>query len=488
MVSAGASFPETPAYGGSVFISYARADDEAPPFETAVQGWVTFFWHQLRFELTNAGVHQAKLWLDRYAIEPAEDFTDKIDEALRHASLIVPILSPNWVQRPWCRKEIARFCELHGPDGKDRIVLVVKREPPAEHVPEPLRNRLGYRFFAEDPTGTVREFYWRGLQDRQAYLDIVRDMADRIAKRLLDAPAKPAVDASPRTGRTVYVAASPDELRDARQRLVNDLRHAGYAVLPEEDRLPDTLSRAEEAVRGMLASAETSVHLFGAGEGAKPDGGDESVTRLQLRLARERAAASPQGFPRILWAPKWLPSDPDLKRDPFDVVKRFGGSNPGEEVYGEEVTNLSQWLRGRLAGPPQGAASTGAPSLLLVAGAAAADDDLVGTLANRLQGSVARVQPLFFGDPPPSADPAAAIVLVPWGEADRAGLDGLLAALAPLSARIVVLRLPGGDEVAKRRFFADNVYAEKLDALPADRSAARALLARLELVETKGAP
>jgi hypothetical protein len=78
--TAGSPSAQAPRYGGSVFISYARADDEKPPFEEAVQGWVTFFWHQLRWELTNAGVHQAELWLDRYQIEPAEAFTERIEE------------------------------------------------------------------------------------------------------------------------------------------------------------------------------------------------------------------------------------------------------------------------------------------------------------------------------------------------------------------------------------------------------------------------
>ena len=53
-------------------------------------------------------------------------------------------------------------------------------------------------------------------------------------------------------------------------------------------------------------------------------------------------------FPRILWAPKWLTDRTKGKRDPFEVVQRFGGLGPGEEVYAEEVTDLSQWLRGRL--------------------------------------------------------------------------------------------------------------------------------------------
>ena len=161
MVDAGLPLPQTPVYDGSVFISYARADNQKPPFEDSVEGWVTFFWYQLRFELTNAGVHQAKLWLDRYEIEPAEDFTDKIEAALREARLIVPILSPNWVQRDWCKKEVIRFCELRAndPDVKDSIVPVVKLEPPSDAIlPLPLLNRAGYRFFTKDPTGKVREF------------------------------------------------------------------------------------------------------------------------------------------------------------------------------------------------------------------------------------------------------------------------------------------------------------------------------------------
>jgi hypothetical protein len=61
--------PELQKYAGTVFISYARADDVKPPFDKTTKGWVTFFWHQLRWELTNAGLPEAKLWLDRYEIE-----------------------------------------------------------------------------------------------------------------------------------------------------------------------------------------------------------------------------------------------------------------------------------------------------------------------------------------------------------------------------------------------------------------------------------
>jgi len=61
----------------TIFLSYARADDTKPPEASteSADGWVTFFWKNLRFELTDRGAKQAVLWLDRYQIEPAEAFT-----------------------------------------------------------------------------------------------------------------------------------------------------------------------------------------------------------------------------------------------------------------------------------------------------------------------------------------------------------------------------------------------------------------------------
>jgi TIR domain len=471
---------QIPAYDDAVFISYSRADDQPPPDADKIQGWVTFFWQQLRWELNNAGVHQAELWLDRYEIDPTEDFTVKIDEALRKARLLIPIFSPNWVQRKYCQRELSRFVELRSQDddADDNIVLVKKREVLSEDVPGVLQNREGYQFFLKEPSGKLREFYWRGLQDDKAYYDLVRQVADRIARRLM-VKVKPTLhEPSVATnGRTIYLAAPADELRDCWLRLANDLRGSGYTVLPVDGRLSDTLPAAEAEISDALAKAELSVHLLGESEGGKPDGSEETLARLQLRLAREHAGRE-VGLPRVLWAPKWLPERQGGKRDPFEVVRRFGGLSPGEEVYGEEVTDLSQWLRGRLnlSAP----ASAGSVSTLLIAGAVPADDALVGMLANRLQSDEISVQPVFAGDALPADDGVrSAAALVPWGKADRASMDGLLDRLAPLRMPITVLSLPGDEETAKTRFFRQGVYIEPLEAVPADRRAARELLDRL---------
>ena len=50
-------------------------------------------------------------------------------------------------------------------------------------------------------------------------------------------------------------------------------------------------------------------------------------------------------------APKWTPEHRDKKRDPFEVIARFGDLQPNEEIYAEEVTDLSQWLREQTYSP-----------------------------------------------------------------------------------------------------------------------------------------
>jgi hypothetical protein len=478
-MSNGSAFNDSiPAYRGTVFISYARADDERPPFDDATQGWVRFFWEQLRWELTDKGVHQAKLWLDRYEIEPAEEFTHKIDEALKEARLIIPVLSPNWVQRSWCRKEIDRFVELQSKNAPDGIVPVKKIETPEAALPEPLKNREGYKFFVKDPTGVTREFYWRGLQDKAAYFDVLKQIAQWIAQRLIEG-GLPADATKASAGAVVYLAAPADELRDAWRRVANDLEDSGYVVLPSEGRLPDVADKADAAIRDALAKAVLFVQFLGESEGGTPDGSNETLVRLQLRLAREHSGAAGP-IPRLLWVPKWLPGRRDSKRDPFEVLKRFGGLSSGEEIYAEEATDLSQWLRGWLKTHTPSTARI--VSSLVVAAAASEDDGVVGMLANRLQSEEIKVKPLFGGDAVVIDDlNQATAVFVLWNNASRTAIETLLDALASTSARVTLLYLPGGDMAAKQRFFREGVYVELLEALPPDRRAARELLVRLEI-------
>lgn len=469
----------------SVFISYALADDQKPPFEDTAQGWVTFFWNQLRFELTTRGAKQAELWLDRYQIDEAEAFTPKIERALNQARLLIAIFSENWVQSEWCQQEVKIFTELHK-DASDRIVPVFKSELDRQLLPvliQGFQARVGYRFFTADATGKTHEFYWRGLKEQDAYYDLIKKIALFIIEQLGVKSAIP-VTVTPLSvteqGKTIFVAAAASDLKDARQRLVNDLSAAGFKVVPGNEALPESSEPLEKVLNEALSQADYAVHLLGESRGITAEGGTEPIIDHQLRLARKTS------LPRVLWVPRWLPNQVGDKRDPFEVMACFNGLQEKEEIHNGEVTDLSQWLRQRF----QSAASAAATATnrlnhssqqteinrILVAAAHVDDEVLAIDLANRVQGCGFTVQPYFTDDDiPPDQELSTTLVLIPWGVVSGVDLESMLDRFKT-SAQIVCLRLPDGDEKAKRRFFKEDILLEKIDALPDSRDAAKKLL------------
>ena len=468
----------------TVFISYARDDDVKPPFDDSTEGWVTFFWRQLRHELITRGAPQASLWLDRYQIDPAEAFTPKIRQALMEAKILIAVFSENWVQRAWCQEEVSWYGQQNANAG-ERIVPVYKSNLRQELVPDCIKgeqSRVGYRFFETDDRGNINEFYWRGLQNKKAYLDLIRQIALFIISRIGIMPAEPlgVLDQPVNDlGKTVFIAVAAGDLKDARQRLVNDLKSAGFGVVPEDNILPETCEALEQTLQEGLNNAECAVHLIGENRGITVEGSADPVTDQQLRLVRGA------GVPRILWVPRWLPNQKDKPRDPFEVLSRFGGLQQQEEMHHGEVTDLSQWLRQRLqtANDTSETHSTDQNGFdrILVAAAQEADEELVVDLANRIQLCGFGVQPYYSDDTVPSvADLDHTLVIVPWGQASGVELESMLERLST-AAQTICLRLPGGDEKAKRRFFRTNIVCEKIDVLPGNRNETKALLDTLDI-------
>ncbi|SDW11514.1 toll/interleukin-1 receptor domain-containing protein [Nitrosomonas communis] len=463
----------------AVFISYARADNEQPPDKKA-EGWVSFFWNQLRFELTDRGAAEAKLWLDRYEIEPHEAFTPKIEQALKQAKLLLPILSRNWIQREWCQRELELFVQQHA-DDNDCYIPVFKHRLEREHLPLLMQNnnaRTGYQFFEIESTGKTREFYWRGLKDETAYYDLVRTIAEVISDKL--GIVRPAAMASSMatTGQTVFIALAASDLRDARQRLVNDLQKNNIKVVPEVDTLPDTAEAFESMIREALSQAVFAVHLLGEKSGSTPEGTNEPIVPLQLRLAREMP------YQRILWVPRWHRTETGDKRNPVEVVtEHFGALQQNEEIFGKEVTDLSQLLRERFKPASQAEESSSGATFnqLLIAAADPEDEELATELANLIQECKLNVQ-LFDPETYAELTPETSAVLIPWGMASKENLQALLSKLSPVPAKIVCLRLPGGNEIEKRRFFQKGIISKKIEALPDDTQKCQDLLESLEIL------
>ena len=118
-----------------IFISYSRDDDLPPPDQPDRKGFVTFLDDAVRFEFKDLGPERPKVWRDTRRIADGDQFTPEIEEALKNASLLLVVLSPNWMASHWCRRELDTFARYHGPGGlRERVVVVGKR-----HVDPDLR-------------------------------------------------------------------------------------------------------------------------------------------------------------------------------------------------------------------------------------------------------------------------------------------------------------------------------------------------------------
>jgi len=331
--------------GREVFISYRRQDNDPPPDGPNDRGFVDYLLRQVRYDLGQLGVPNAILWQDRSRIAPADDWNQKISDALNNAELFIAILSKNYVTSPWCEKELhtmkSRTEMLGTPAGDRRIFRVDKHKVPEDQIPEALRPIQSVQFYREDRYAeSVDEYFWRGkVRFIDEYEGAVNKLAKSICQRLEElgipcqrkeqAERRPENAPHPSNGRVVFVAKPAGDMVQAYRSLVTELRNTGFRVTPDPDKeLGDNADAVRSTVAKALAEAEGSIHLLGTRRGGGPDGLDMDLVPMQLAAAAAEARSRP-GFARMIWAPIVLSSATSAgakiaQRDPLHVLDQFG--------------------------------------------------------------------------------------------------------------------------------------------------------------------
>jgi TIR domain len=349
-----------------VFISYARDDDVAPPGRDEAKGFVTYLDEQLRYELTQLGQPRPRLWRDTRRIERGDQFEPLIEEAVASSSLFVAMLSRNWLDRPWCRRELESFRQRWSSESEEQLkrrIIVVARHPvPESEIPTLLRGQEGFRFFDVDrdsETGQWQEFFVRGRIRDPRYEERVGELARflwQAAARLETPGATPQLDrrkgpsfAPPGGhGRTIYLAKPAADMRLAYDRIAKELQRAGYTLVPPPDSEIPYDGTAPGFVDAALAGAELSIHLLGDKPGYSPEDA-EPIVKLQLARAAARAEApqaSERVFRRILWAPRFVTEEAEAgaERDPLAVVGRLDRQLDGDTVVGDNLSAFAEFL------------------------------------------------------------------------------------------------------------------------------------------------
>jgi TIR domain-containing protein len=351
-----------------VFISYARDDDIPPPGAADAKGFVTYFYEQLQYEISNQGPERPKFWRDNKRIAGADQFTPMIEETLKTTSYLLVILSPNWLSREWCQRELATFARYRvaeGVDVRQRIIVVGKRFVDRDSRPPQLQGQVGYPFYTggedKDEVDGEVEYYSHGKVQDDRYWDRIRSLATYLRHKMKrDArEEQPAAElVAPPSGRTVFLAKPASDMRASYGRLVKELRGKGHAVVPDPAADIPLDSTAIAFIDAGLQEAEISFHLLGEKTGPAPED-QPAIVKLQLDRAAARAAAGGTGFHRLIWAPKLLETAADAQngaapaagateRDPLGVLARFDRQLPTDKIEGDTLSRFVDFLNAHL--------------------------------------------------------------------------------------------------------------------------------------------
>lgn len=324
-----------------IFISYAHLDDLSPTGDE--KGWIDLLHERLSVLVSQAVGSELSIWRDGHNLQGNDVLQGAIGEGITQSLLLVPIISPRYVQSDWCNREMAAFYasppppQAAAPGFRSRVFKVLKTPLPAplkNLEPEPIRNLIGYQFFGQnDSDGQLYEFnsdphdksYWTMLN--RLVSDISRTLIElkysstsspaaasdaSVAKPapVVTASTKPAATAvvspaGPETAKLVYLAETTSDLTKERELVRDELQQRGHRVLPEQKLPLEEVKQTEASVRADLARCALSVHLVGTRYGSSPEDDARSVVRIQEQLAAERGAADP-AFLRLLWMPPGL--------------------------------------------------------------------------------------------------------------------------------------------------------------------------------------
>jgi hypothetical protein len=358
-----------------IFLSYAPDDDGVPPGAPSTSGFVTALAGYLEYAFQFHGYPRPRAWLAK-SKEEAADLDPNTREAIDASSLMLILLSRNWVHRPRCYKELEHFVNRWRNDGdslRHRIIVACKnyveeKEYPALFAAASIPRDAGYEFFKFDgrlEPGSERLYFDPQRQSQTSeYAQIASELGRSLWLRARDclrtdrpqvaasaiASGSPAQPAS-QSGYTIYLAKpGPDMLKEYR-RIARELCDRGFNIVPGEDQEIPTDQSAPIFIDEALKSADISVHLIGA-YGYAPANSDRMV-RLQLDRAAGRVGTQnkdPDNFHRVIWAPRFV-ADFEF-HDPLDNLAPFR-LDGDKLIESDNLSVFDDFLRKHIRPPPK---------------------------------------------------------------------------------------------------------------------------------------
>lgn len=334
-----------PGFEEDVFISYAHNDDDQ--YGREKKGWVAQLHADLEERVKYYLGQPPRLWRDS-EIRSNDDFNNKIKDRLPKTATFLSVISHNFLQRPWCQKELELFfTNAEQTIGiqvgdKRRIFKAEKYSIPRKTLPPQLDGMGIYKFYGIDPEppNNVHEFRPSlGEGQWKLYFEQMDTLAQDIATtlRLMLQQSQSAAPVLP-LGETVYLAETTLDQEEARNRIRKDLQDRKITVLPPGD-LPYRGPQFEEQVREYLSRSALSIHILGKEYGFVPEGRLRPHTWLQHDLAMEFGKQNPD-FTRIVWLPRDVATSDERQRDFIQYLKNDTAVQQGAEILQDRLEDL----------------------------------------------------------------------------------------------------------------------------------------------------
>jgi hypothetical protein len=327
-----------------VFVSYAHLDDAALGEDK--KGWVAKLHETLERRLAQLLGKPARIWRDQ-RLEGNDVFEETLVDRVKHAAVLVSVVSPRYVRSEWTTRELNEFCKAADQRGgvqihhKSCIFKVLKTPVPLDQQSPQLRALLGYEFFKVDPeNGNFREFDEQfGPEYRQMFLMKLDDLAQDL-KSLLESVEAPDPTETPAAGGTqgaIFLAVTTLDLQDQRDAIRRDLQQHGYTVLPARALSPIG-AEVEAALREDLSRCSMSIHLIGKRFSLTPEGAVTSLAEIQNELAIERGERG--GFTRLVWMPPGLQADDPRQQQVIDRLRMDPRTGQGSDLVEKPLDDL----------------------------------------------------------------------------------------------------------------------------------------------------
>lgn len=311
-----------PGFDFDVFVSYARRNNQNGALD-GQYGWVTRFQANLK-RILEEKCPDVRVFFDDAAIAGNDDLDDRVVMAAQRSAILIVILSPVYLTRPYCTKERELFCGRIKDEKTaiSRVFVVHYDDVPLEERPPLLSRPKGYAFFECDH---INANFCRPLDDtsskkrKDKYDDCLYVLCGEIAHKLKELkssvtnlPLAPAGTAAT-NGQPVpmiFLAEATPDLRGKKDRWSVEaaLRQVGFRVLPETTYERSNLTVYQETLDEDLQKSSLFVQILG--ESSSGPSKDLPHGYEGFQFARAKAAGK--------LCLRWRPKDLDL-----DAVRQF---------------------------------------------------------------------------------------------------------------------------------------------------------------------